>query len=328
MAGSSPSDWQIVACRNCGERNRVRAHWHDIACAACHRPLFEAPPEEAGAPAEAPEAGEPRSRSWLWIFAAGAAGVAVVALIAGRAGSVRGDEGLPAASPPTPPRSPARSAPLSVSAAGPAVQGPVATGRPAAAPECSICGKAARYQRGGKLYCAEHRPAGARIHAAPAPGAAPEVEFPGEAPVPAARENGPSDPFPTNGTMLVDRGSGDGLGSMRIVNNTDSPAVVKLVESGRLRYAVFVAADSEAVVSGVDPDTYELWGCFGKAWSAALRRLTGERRAWRAIREYEFAEEADEEAVEYHERAVALLTVIEGSLRTRPVRPQDFDAVM
>jgi hypothetical protein len=129
--------------------------------------------------------------------------------------------------------------------------------------------------------------------------------------------------------MIVNRGSGTGLGSLTISNGTDRSAVVKLVLRGdqeqRLIYAVYVRKNDEATISAVDPAMYDVWSCFGSSWSWADMAFQRDQDASKADEPLAFSEERDGERLYYSQQRITLHKVPFGNWKSSQQSPRDFD---
>ena len=130
-----------------------------------------------------------------------------------------------------------------------------------------------------------------------------------------------------SGTMVVNRGSGKGLGSLAIVNGTSRSATVRLVDPKRdpaVVYEVFVRKRARARIRGIDPGVYELVYCFGRNWDARHKRFTRDRSAEKDATPREFIERVGGKRARV-EMSLTLQPVPGGNVRSVGISPEEFD---
>ena len=132
-----------------------------------------------------------------------------------------------------------------------------------------------------------------------------------------------------NGTLVVNRGSGRGLGSLSVVNGTPRSATVKLVDPKRqpsVVYEVFVRKGRRARIRNIDPGSYELVYCFGRTWDPEEKRFAEDRSAERDSTPREFIEQVDGKRARV-EMSLTLHPVAGGNVRSVSLSPEEFDGL-
>jgi hypothetical protein len=132
-----------------------------------------------------------------------------------------------------------------------------------------------------------------------------------------------------NGALVVNRGSGRGLGALSVVNGTPRSATVKLVDPKRqpsVVYEVFVRKGRRARIRHIDPGTYELVYCFGRNWDPQEKRFAEDRSAERDSTPREFIEQVDGKRARV-EMSLTLHPVAGGNVRSVSLSPEEFDGL-
>ena len=153
-------------------------------------------------------------------------------------------------------------------------------------------------------------------------------------------QKAPRKPFSLpNGTELVRNRSRKGRGSITIVNEGDKDAVVKLVvpatadESAYTYCAVFVRAKKEALLSHIQPATYDIRFCTGRDWSKSTQTFLVDKAFSRFDTPFVFEEKTivteDSERTTFSKYSVSLTETASdadgGTAHTYEAAPEDFD---
>lgn len=133
---------------------------------------------------------------------------------------------------------------------------------------------------------------------------------------------------PANGSLLVDRGSKSGLGSLTVQNRMERSATVKLLNTARqppLVYEIFVQKGKEGTIAAIDPGAYELWYSFGSDWDAKEKKFTRDRKAKKANKVWTFTDTRGADSIKYVQATVILYTVNREKQVTTDKKVEEFD---
>lgn len=123
---------------------------------------------------------------------------------------------------------------------------------------------------------------------------------------------------------LIDSQRRTGSGQLKVDNDTEHDAVVKLVQGGKPIVSVYVSKESEATVEKINDGNYELFYTSGIDWDDQLDTFTRSCQFERFEAPAEFTTISIRGGVEYTVQSVGLQPRIGGNARTLTVPAQSF----
>ncbi len=123
---------------------------------------------------------------------------------------------------------------------------------------------------------------------------------------------------------LVDNQRRNGRGQLKVDNDAEEDAVVKLVQGDRPIVSVYVGKGASTTVGQISDGTYELFYTSGTDWDDQLKAFTRSCQFTRFEQTAEFATKSVQGGIQYTVQTIGLKPRIGGNARTESVPPQSF----
>jgi hypothetical protein len=132
------------------------------------------------------------------------------------------------------------------------------------------------------------------------------------------------DARPATGTFLKESPM-DGRGVLSIINNGNDDAVAVLSEAGRgIKSAVFIRAEDNFNITGIDDGSYDLYFLQGQSWNSSTSRFDVGLRRSRTNEPMAFKTTSTAEGISYSMWDVTLEEVANGNVDKDPVSEEEF----
>ncbi|MGH3921313.1 MAG: hypothetical protein ACRDTT_00250 [Pseudonocardiaceae bacterium] len=123
---------------------------------------------------------------------------------------------------------------------------------------------------------------------------------------------------------LLDSQRRNGRGQLKIDNDTEHDAVVKLVRGGTPIISIYVSKRSKATVEKIDDGSYELFYTSGMDWDDQLETFTRSCQFERFDEPADFTTTSITGGIQYTIMSIGLLPRIDGNALTTPVPFESF----
>jgi len=135
-----------------------------------------------------------------------------------------------------------------------------------------------------------------------------------------------------NGTVVKKRTGRKGLGTLMIENGTVKDAIVKMVsnsEPDKAYCAIYIQANSQVKIAGVNRGTYELWFSLGQDWDRKKQIFLADKSYAKFENRLDFGETRSEDYlgnanIVYSTWRMTLHPVVSGNARQSSTTEQEF----